>query len=285
MKKVRKAVIPVAGLGTRFLPVTKTVAKEMLPIVDKPAIDYIVDEAVNSGIEEILFIISGTKKILEDYYDRNLELEHKLEKSGKIKELNLVINPAKKVKTYFVRQQEPLGTAHAINLARSFVKDEPFAVFFGDDVFMSDIPALKQLIDIYEKNDVNVIGCLEVDRKLVEKYGIIEFDEDNETIKNIVEKPKIDESPSNIAGLGRYILKPEIFECIDKIMAMPTKGEYYLTDAMRELMKMQKFYACKIDGKYFDIGSKLEYIKANIEFGLKNDEIKDGLIEYLEKFK
>ncbi|HHW69170.1 MAG TPA: UTP--glucose-1-phosphate uridylyltransferase [Tenericutes bacterium] len=284
MKKVRKAIIPVAGMGTRFLPVTKTVAKEMLPIVDKPAIDYIVDEAVKSGIEEILFITSGTKKILEDYYDRNFELEYKLESSGKLNELSMIKESARKVKTYFIRQQEPLGTAHAINLAKSFINDEPFAIFFGDDVFMSEVPALKQLIDMYEKYDANVIGCLEVEKHLVEKYGIIEYNKDNITIKSIVEKPKIEDSPSNVAGLGRYILKPEIFDCIKELMSKPAKGEYYLTDAMRDLMKTQKFYACKIEGKYFDIGNKLEYIKANIEFGLQNDELKEGLSDYLKHF-
>ena len=280
MKKVRKAVIPVAGMGTRFLPVTKSVPKEMLPIIDKPTLQYIVEECVNSGIEEILFITSPYKRNVEDHFDQSFELETRLERNNKLKELEIVKNISKMCKIYYIRQGEPLGSGHAIKLAKSFIGDEPFAVLYGDDIIKSDMPALKQLIEVYEKYDANVIGIQEVDKNLVYKYGIIEFETENK-IKSIIEKPSIEEAPSNFAGLGRYIVKPEIFDELDKL----DKGkgnEYQFTDGMLNLMKKQDFYACKFKGTYYDIGNQLGYLKANIAFALDRDDLKDELKQYLK---
>lgn len=280
MKKVRKAVIPVAGMGTRFLPVTKSVPKEMLPIIDKPTLQYIVEECVNSGIEEILFITSPYKRNVEDHFDQSFELETRLERNNKLKELEIVKNISKMCKIYYIRQGEPLGSGHAIKLAKSFIGDEPFAVLYGDDIIKSDMPALKQLIEVYEKYDANVIGIQEVDKNLVYKYGIIEFETENK-IKSIIEKPSIEEAPSNFAGLGRYIVKPEIFDELDKL----DKGkgnEYQFTDAMLNLMNSQDFYACKFKGTYYDIGNQLGYLKANIAFALDRDDLKDELKHYLK---
>lgn len=279
MSKIRKAVIPIAGMGTRFLPVTKSVAKEMLPIVDKPTLQYIVEECVESGIEEILFITSPYKKNVEDHFDQSFELENRLLKSGKIEQLEMIRNISKMCKIYYIRQGEPLGSGHAISLAKSFVGDEDFAVLYGDDLMKYEIPVLKQLIDMYEKYDANIIGVQEVDKKLVYKYGIIEFDE-NKKIKSIVEKPRIEDAPSNLAGLGRYIVKNEIFDEL-KNLTKGANGEYQFTDAMLNLMKKQDFYACRFKGTYYDIGNQLGYIKANIAFALDRDDIKEDLKSYL----
>ena len=283
MKKVKKAVIPVAGMGTRFLPVTKSVPKEMLPIIDKPTLQYIVEECVESGIEEILFITSPYKRNVEDHFDQSFELETRLERNNKLKELEIVKNISKMCKIYYTRQGEPLGSGHAIKLSKSFIGDEPFAVLYGDDLMKSETPVLKQLIDVYEKYDANVIGVQEVDRNLVYKYGIIEFETENK-IKSIIEKPSIEEAPSNFAGLGRYIVKPEIFNELDKLDR--GKGnEYQFTDAMLNLMKRQDFYACKFKGTYYDIGNQLGYLKANIAFALDRDDLKDELKQYLKEIK
>ena len=280
MKKVRKAVIPVAGMGTRFLPITKSVPKEMLPIIDKPTLQYIVEECVASGIEEILFITSPYKKNIEDYFDQSFELETRLEKNNKSKELEIVKSISKMCKIYYIRQGEPLGSGHAIKLAKSFIGEEPFAVLYGDDLMKSDIPVLKQLIDVYEKYDANVIGVQEVERNLVYKYGIIEF-EDGDKIKSIIEKPSIEEAPSNFAGLGRYIVKPEIFDELDKL-AKGKGNEYQFTDGMLYLMKKQDFYACKFKGTYYDIGNQLGYLKANIAYALDRTDLKDDLSNFLK---
>lgn len=283
IKKIRKAVIPVAGMGTRFLPATKAVPKEMLPIIDKPTLQYIVEECVASGIEEILFITSPHKRNIEDHFDQSYELEKRLELNNKLKELDLVKNISNMCKIYYTRQGEPLGSGHAINLARNFVGNEPFAVLFGDDLMDYETPVLKQLIDVYKQYDCNVIGVQEVDKNLVYKYGIIEFEE-GDKIKSIVEKPSVDEAPSNFAGLGRYIVKPEIF---DELNNLPKGkgGEYQFVDGMLSLMKNQDFYACKFDGTYYDIGNQLGYIKANIAFALKRDDLKDDLKEYLKRIE
>lgn len=277
MKKITKAVIPIAGMGTRFLPVTKSVAKEMLPIVDKPTLQYIVEECVESGITEILFITSPYKKNVEDHFDQSYELEQRLLKSGKLEELEKIKKISNMCKIYYIRQGEPLGSGHAISLAKSFIGNDDFAVLYGDDLMKYKTPVLKQLIDMYEKYDANVIGVSEVDKNLVYKYGIIDFEGDK--IKSIVEKPKIEDAPSNYAGLGRYIVKNEIFESLSNI-EKGKNGEYQFTDAMLDLMKKQDFYACKFDGTYYDIGNKLGYIKASIDFALDTD-IKYDLIKYI----
>lgn len=282
MKKVKKCIIPVAGMGTRFLPATKATPKEMLPIIDKPTLQYIVEEAVASGIEEILFITSPYKNSVMDHFDKNFELESRLKESGKLDKLHMIENVSGLAKFYYMRQGEPMGSGHAINLAKSFVGDEPFAVMYGDDLMKSEVPVLKQLIDIYEEKDCNVIGVQEVDPSIVYKYGIIEYANEEGKIKDIIEKPSIEEAPSNHAGLGRYIVKPEIFEELENLKR-GAGNEYQFTDGMKALMKKQEFYACKFNGKYFDIGNQFGYIKANIEFALDRDDIKDDLNNYLEK--
>ena len=283
MKKVTKAVIPVAGMGTRFLPITKSVAKEMLPIIDKPTLSYIIDEAVASGITDILLITSPYKKIIEDYFDINYELEKRMEEKGKTDELKILASIKGNVNIYFIRQGEPLGSGHAIKLAKTFIGNDPFAVLYGDDIMKSKVPALKQLVDIYEKYDCNVIGCMEVDKDLVSRYGIISFDDESTNkIKTIIEKPKKEEAPSNIAGLGRYIVKPEIFNILEKL-STGVGGEYQFTDAMKELMKEQDFYACIMDATYYDTGSKLGYLKATIDYALEREDLKEPLKEYLKE--
>lgn len=282
MKKVKKCIIPVAGMGTRFLPATKATPKEMLPIIDKPTLQYIVEEAVASGIEEILFITSPYKNSVMDHFDKNFELESRLKESGKLDKLHMIENVSSLAKFYYMRQGEPMGSGHAINLAKSFVGDEPFAVMYGDDLMKSEVPVLKQLIDIYEEKDCNVIGVQEVDPSIVYKYGIIEYADEEGKIKDIIEKPSVEEAPSNHAGLGRYIVKPEIFEELENLKR-GAGNEYQFTDGMKALMKKQEFYACKFNGKYFDIGNQFGYIKANIEFALDRDDIKGDLSNYLEK--
>ena len=283
MKKVTKAVIPVAGMGTRFLPITKSVAKEMLPIIDKPTLSYIIDEAVASGITDILLITSPYKKIIEDYFDVNYELEKRMEEKGKAEELKILASIKGNVNIYFIRQGEPLGSGHAIKLAKTFIGNDPFAVLYGDDIMKSKVPALKQLVDIYEKYDCNVIGCMEVDKDLVSRYGIISFDDESTNkIKTIIEKPKKEEAPSNIAGLGRYIVKPEIFNILEKL-STGVGGEYQFTDAMKELMKEQDFYACIMDATYYDTGSKLGYLKATFDYALEREDLKEPLKEYLKE--
>lgn len=281
MKKVRKAVIPVAGLGTRFLPITKGIAKELLPIVDKPSLQYIIEECVNSGIEEIYLITSNLKPEIEAYFSKDEALEQFLIKKGKVKELEMVREIPNICKLHYLIQEEPLGSGHAVSLIKDYIDDEPFAVVYGDDLMMSEKPILKQLIEVYEQYDCNVIGVRKVADSEVNRYGIIEFDGDTDKIKSLVEKPSLEEAPSNYAGLGRYIFKPEMLNELSKIPL--EDGEYKLTTAMEYLMGYQPFYTCKFEGKYYDIGNKLGYLKANIEFALKRDEFKNELEIYLNK--
>lgn len=281
MQKIRKAVIPVAGLGTRFLPVTKAVPKEMLPIVDKPTLQYIVEEAVASGIEEILLITSPNKEAIINHFDRSFELEMRLEKSHKYEQLEMIRSISDLVHIYTIRQGEPLGSGHAVSLAESFVGKEPFAVLYGDDLIKGDIPALKELIEVYEKYDANVIGIQEVDPSVVSRYGIISYaDRNTGKIASIIEKPKMEEAPSTSAGLGRYIVKPEIFDVLRELKT-GANNEYQFTDAMLHLMKTQDFYACPFHGTYYDIGNQLGYVKANIAYALDRKELQEDLKEYM----
>lgn len=282
MKKIRKLVIPVAGMGTRFLPATKSVPKEMLPIVDIPTIQLQLQEAVNAGIEEVLFITSGTKNSIISHFDIDYELEDKLLKSGKEKELEEIRKLSKMMKIYSIRQGQPLGSGHAVSLAKSYINDEPFAVMYGDDLIKGGC-ALKELIEVYEKYDCNVIGVQEVPKEITYKYGIVSIsDFESLKINGLVEKPKVEEAPSNLAGLGRYILKPEIFDELD-ILPKGKGGEYQLTDAMAKLMEKQDFNACKFKGRYYDIGSQLGYIQANIMYALDREEIKQDLINFMKE--
>ncbi len=284
MKKIRKAVIPVAGMGTRFLPVTKSVPKEMLPIVNKPTLQYIIEEAVASGIEEILLITSPYKRNIEDHFDRSFELEQRLIKSGKIEQAEMLQQISSMVKIFYIRQGEPMGSGHAIRLAKSFIGDEPFAVLYGDDIIKCEKdPALKQLIKVYEATGANVIGVQDVDPSIVSRYGIVDY-EDKTTgkIRTIIEKPRTEDAPSNSAGLGRYIVKPEIFEELDHL-EKGVGNEYQFTDAMLSLMNKQDFYACKYEGTYYDTGNRFGYLKANLAYALDDEELREPLKQYLRK--
>lgn len=283
MMKVRKAIIPAAGLGTRFLPATKAQPKEMLPIVDKPTIQYIIEEAIESGIEEILIITGRNKRAIEDHFDRSIELELELEKKNKKELLSLVRDISNMVNIHYVRQKEPKGLGHAINCARSFVGNEPFAVMLGDDIVDAEKPCLKQLIDVYNEYKTTILGVQTVSDEDVSKYGIVDgkFIEDGVyKVKNLVEKPSLEEAPSNVAILGRYIITPEIFDILDNTKP-GAGGEIQLTDALKVLAQNQAMYAYNFEGKRYDVGNKLGFLEATVEFALKRDDIKDAFKEYL----
>ncbi len=282
--KVRKAVIPAAGLGTRFLPATKAQPKEMLPIVDKPTIQYIIEEAVDSGIEEILIISGRNKRSIEDHFDKSFELERELLDQGKedlLKEIEKISNLAN---VYYIRQKEPKGLGHAIGCAETFVQNEPFAVLLGDDIVDSKTPCLKQLVDCHRQYKTSIIGVQEVPKEDVSKYGIVEgkFIEDNVyKINNLIEKPKLEEAPSNIAILGRYIINPGIFEALRN--TKPGKnGEIQLTDALKILMDQEAMYAYCFEGRRYDVGDKLGFLIATVDFALKRDDLRDGFTDYLK---
>lgn len=280
MNKVRKAIIPAAGLGTRFLPATKAQPKEMLPIVDKPTLQYIIEEAINSGIEEILIITGRNKKSIEDHFDKSIELEMELEKSGKQELLEMVRYIGDMINIQYIRQKEPRGLGHAILCAKSFINDEPFAVILGDDIVDAKKPCLKQLIDVYNEYNTTIIGVQKVDEKDVGKYGIVQgkyIDDRIYLIKDLVEKPEVDKAPSNIAILGRYILKPDLFEILEN--QKPGKNnEIQLTDALKTLCERQAMYAYEFEGKRYDVGEKFGFLQATVEFALKNDELKEPFL-------
>lgn len=282
-KDIKKAVIAVAGMGTRFYPITKTFPKEMLPIIDKPILSYIIEEAVDSGIEEVILIISEEKEMIRDYYESNPKLEALLKEKNKLEELEIIKNISNKVKISYVVQDKPLGTAYAINLAKEYIGSEPFAIIFGDDIVKGDKPVLKQMIDMYHKYDANIFATKPVDEKLIHKYGILKFKNNTKEVESIVEKPTLEEAPSNYATIGRYIVKPEIFEEIKNIEMV--KGEYVLTNALDLMMKYQPFYACEFEGEHFDTGSKIGYLEACFAYALDNPQYKDELTEYLKRNK
>lgn len=284
MKKVRKAIIPVAGLGTRFLPATKAQPKEMLALVDKPIIQYIVEEAVAAGIEEIIFVTSSTKRAIEDHFDRNFELEYRLRQKGKKKELDEMLRISDMMKFVYIRQKTPRGLGHAISTAASLIGDEPFAVILGDDIIDAKVPAIKQLMKVYEKYGDIVVGVTKVPKKETHKYGIVDpimLDQHTAEIRRIVEKPKASQAPSNLAVTGRYILTPDIFELLAK-EKIGTGGEVQLTDALAEHVKKQAGYACIYEGDYYDCGNKLEFVKAIITYSLKRKEFRQPLKKFLK---
>lgn len=287
--KIRKAIIPAAGYGTRFLPVTKAVAKEMLPIIDTPAIEYIVREALDSGIEDILIIVSSNKNSIIDYFDNNFELEYQLRQKNKIEELNKICELPNKVNIHFVRQHEQLGLGHAVLCAKTFVGNEPFALLLGDDVYVgNNKPVLAQLIDAYEKTDASIIGTLEVNDEDVSKYGIcdpmISVEKGLSLLKDVVEKPKLEDAPSRSAIGGRYILDSAIFSYLEN-QECGVGGEIQLTDSIRRMMEKYKVYSLDIEGRRYDIGSKIGFIEATIDFALKRDDLKDALKKIIEKKK
>ena len=281
--KVRKAIIPAAGLGTRFLPATKAQPKEMLPIVDKPTIQYIIEEAVASGIEEILIITGRNKKSIEDHFDKSMELEAELEKNNKEEMLNMVRKISNIADIHYIRQKEPKGLGHAILCAKAFVGNEPFAVLLGDDVVDSETPCLKQLMECYNEYKTSILGVQTVPTDDVNKYGIVDglhIEDRVYKVKNLVEKPTIEEAPSNVAILGRYIITPQIFKILEQ--TKPGKGgEIQLTDALQTLINNEAMYAYNFEGRRYDVGDKLGFLKATIEFALKREELREPLINYL----
>jgi len=284
--KVKKAVIPAAGLGTRFLPATKAQPKEMLPIVDKPTIQYIVEEAVESGIEDLIIITGRHKRAIEDHFDKHLELEMALEAKGKDDMLDMVQDISELINVHYVRQKEPKGLGDAILRAKTFIGDEPFAVLLGDDIVKADKPVTKQLIDVYEEQENSIIGVQQVADEVVHKYGIVDYsNKDGQLyeVDNLIEKPSLAEAPSNIAILGRYIISPEIFPILED--TPPGKGnEVQLTDALLELVGREKVCAQVFAGKRYDIGNKLGFLEATLEFAYDRDDIKDDFREYLQGF-
>lgn len=283
--KVKKAVIPAAGLGTRFLPATKAQPKEMLPIVDKPTLQYIIEEAVASGIEEILIITGRNKKSIEDHFDKSVELELELEQKGKKELLEVVQGISNMINIHYIRQKEPRGLGDAIYCARHFIGDEPFAVMLGDDIVDNEVPCLKQLIDAYEEYRTTILGVQKVDPQNTDKYGVIaakHIEDRVYKVKDLVEKPEPGKAPSNIAILGRYIITPEIFEILEDL---PTGkgGEVQLTDALKELSKKEAMYAYNFEGRRYDVGDKLGFLEATVDFALKKEELRDDFIAYLKQ--
>ena len=278
--KVRKAIIPAAGLGTRFLPATKAIAKEMLPIVDIPTIQYIIQEAVDSGIEEILIITNSNKHAMENHFDKNYELEERLKESGKLEQVKMIQDIADMANIYYIRQKEPKGLGHAVLCAKSFI---------GDDVVVNKEgkPALKQLIEQYEKTSASVIGVQTVDKKDVSKYGIVEPSKSHPAkgrlvkLTDMVEKPAVEKAPSQLAVLGRYVLTPEIFELLET-QGKGAGGEIQLTDAIKRLLDRQAVYAYDFEGKRYDVGDKFGFIKATIDFALDREDLHDQVNDYIQ---
>ncbi|WP_096203103.1 UTP--glucose-1-phosphate uridylyltransferase GalU [Bacillus sp. FJAT-45350] len=284
MKKVRKAIIPAAGLGTRFLPATKAMPKEMLPIVDKPTIQYIVEEAVMSGIEDIIIVTGKGKRAIEDHFDYAFELEQNLMEKGKVELLREVRKSSNMVDIHYIRQKEPKGLGHAVWCARKFIGDEPFAVLLGDDIVTAEKPCLKQLIEQYEETRASVIGVQTVADNETHKYGIVDPITSigrRYSVNQFVEKPEPGTAPSNLAIMGRYVLTPEIFMFLDQ-QQTGAGGEIQLTDAIQNLNEIQRVFAYDFEGKRYDVGEKMGFVKTTIEFALQNEELRAELLEYLE---
>jgi UTP--glucose-1-phosphate uridylyltransferase len=285
--KVRKAVFPAAGLGTRFLPATKSSPKEMLPLVDKPLIQYVVEEAVASGIESVIIVTGRGKTTIEDHFDISFEMEALLRERGKTNELQAIRKISDMARVSYVRQREALGLGHAVLQARDLVGDEPFAVMLSDDIIDAEVPALQQLINVYEKYDAPVVGTMQVAGENISRFGVLDVDEVSDgvyKIKDMVEKPAFADAPSDLAIIGRYILTPDIFEEIEKT-APGAIGEIQITDAMRSLLKKRPFYAVRFQGVRHDAGDKLGFLIANIEFALKRDDLASDFKEYLRSLK
>lgn len=290
MKKLRKAIIPAAGFGTRFLPATKAVPKEMLPIVDKPTIQYIVEEAVKSGIEEILIITNCYKSCIENHFDVSFELEKKLEASGDQEHLEMVQHISNMANVYSVRQKNPRGLGHAVLCAKSFVGDEPFAILLGDDIVVNKEgkTATEQLVDVYNELGCSVVGVQSVSDEVVHKYGIVnpkeQIHERLTSVQGFVEKPSKENAPSNFAILGRYVLTPAIFELLET--QAPGKGnEIQLTDAIDRLTKQEDVYAYDFIGKRYDVGDKKGFLQAQVDFALDREDLHDAMMEIIQNIK
>ncbi|EZH65907.1 UTP--glucose-1-phosphate uridylyltransferase [Bacillaceae bacterium JMAK1] len=284
MSRVKKAIIPAAGLGTRFLPATKAMPKEMLPIVDKPTIQYIVEEAIESGIEDIIIVTGKGKRAIEDHFDHSFELEETLKVKGKYDVLEKV-QASSKVEIHYIRQKEPKGLGHAVWCARKFIGDEPFAVLLGDDIVQAETPCLKQLIDQFDQTERSVIGVQEVADEETNRYGIIDPINNQRRLYEVaqfVEKPTLGTAPSNLAIMGRYILTAEIFEFLDK-HKKGAGGEIQLTDAIQALSGIQQVYAYNFEGIRFDVGERVGFVLTQLEFALEREEIKEQVLVGIEK--
>jgi UTP--glucose-1-phosphate uridylyltransferase len=287
MAKIRRAVFPAAGLGTRFLPATKAQPKEMLPLVDKPIIQYAVEEAVNSGLENLVIITGRGKNAIEDHFDISYELENILKERGKSDQLNLVRAVSEMVNIAYVRQKEALGLGHAILIARNFMNEEPFAVLLGDDVIVAEVPCIRQMMDVYERHQTSIVAVMEVPEEETSRYGIVKakpLPEGNGRlfeVLDMVEKPPQKEAPSNLAIIGRYILTPEIFGALEET-EKGSGGEIQLTDGLRRLLGKQRILAYKFNGKRHDAGDKLGFLQATIEFALQNEELGPAFRAYLK---
>lgn len=282
--QVQKAIIPAAGLGTRFLPATKAMPKEMLPIVDKPTIQYIIEEAVASGIEDIIIVTGKGKRAIEDHFDHSPELEQNLRMKGKDDLLEEVLKPSRLADIHYIRQKEPKGLGHAIWSARKFVGDEPFAVLLGDDIVVSEKPALQQMIEQFERYRASIIGVKRVSDAEVHRYGIVDAKEIAPrvyTIEHMVEKPKLEEAPSNLAIMGRYILTPRIFEILDSLPP-GAGGEIQLTDALARLNAHEAIYAYEFEGTRYDVGEKFGFIQTTIEFALMREDLREDVLRYVQ---
>ncbi|MDR1568299.1 MAG: UTP--glucose-1-phosphate uridylyltransferase GalU [Streptococcaceae bacterium] len=283
MEKVRKAVIPAAGLGTRFLPATKAMAKEMLPIVDKPTIQFIVEEALASGIEDILIVTGKAKRPIEDHFDSNIELEQNLREKNKT-DLLKIVKETTDINLHFIRQSHPLGLGHAVLQAKAFVGNEPFVVMLGDDLMVDDEPLTKCLIDDYQKTHASTIAVMKIPHEDTDKYGVIDpngnIGDGLYNVKGFVEKPKVSEAPSDLAIIGRYLLTPEIFDVLET-QTPGAGGEIQLTDAIDRLNKTQRVFAHEFKGRRYDVGDKFGFMTTSIEYGLTHPQIKDDLKQYI----
>jgi UTP--glucose-1-phosphate uridylyltransferase len=284
-QRVRKAVIPAAGYGTRFLPVTKAVPKEMLPIVDRPVIHYVIEEAVASGIEQICIVTSSSKFSVEEYFNYNYELESRLKAAGKLKEFDEVRWVADQAAFYFVRQKEQLGNGHAVLCAREFIGDEPFAVLWGDDFVWADPPRTRQLLDVYERHGGSVISVFQsTNPDDLRRYGVVKgtpVEGGVTRVESVVEKPGPEKAPSKLASIGGYLFTPAILPILERL-APAQGGEIWLVDAINQLARQEPVFACEYrNGRYYDCGNKLEWLKANIEFALRRPELAEGLRDYL----
>ena len=287
MKKIRKAVFPAAGLGTRFLPATKAQPKEMLPLVDKPLIQYVIEEAVQSGIQNVTIVTGRGKNAIEDHFDYSYELEQALAARGKTEQVEEIRRISNMINVAYVRQKEALGLGHAIKITRDVVGPEPFAVMLGDDIIDSEVPCLKQMMDLFEKLQSSMIATCEVPEAEVSQYGIIQgrqldgYGGRVYRIEDVIEKPSREEAPSNLAIIGRYILLPEIFGALDKTPA-GRGGEIQITDAIRILLEQQPVYAYMFEGKRYDAGDKLGFLQATVEYALKREDLGGDFRDYLK---
>ncbi|HDJ5235047.1 TPA: UTP--glucose-1-phosphate uridylyltransferase GalU [Staphylococcus aureus] len=285
MKKIKKAIIPAAGLGTRFLPATKAMPKEMLPILDKPTIQYIIEEAARAGIEDIIIVTGRHKRAIEDHFDSQKELEMVLKEKGKFELLEKVQYSTELANIFYVRQKEQKGLGHAISSARQFIGNEPFAVLLGDDIVESEVPAVKQLIDVYEETGHSVIGVQEVPEADTHRYGIIDPLTKNGRqyeVKKFVEKPAQGTAPSNLAIMGRYVLTPEIFDYL-KTQKEGAGNEIQLTDAIERMNNDNQVYAYDFEGERYDVGEKLGFVKTTIEYALKDDSMREELTRFIKE--